>query len=90
MFVIQLFEESEKAGADKNIKKTITAEDRSAEDPYQVLVGDETANISPSEEVNDGKKVEKAPVKVDPESRGDKINFRDTAIEATAPVEEVR
>ncbi|XP_057482439.1 uncharacterized protein LOC130769223 isoform X8 [Actinidia eriantha] len=85
----ELFEESEKAGAGKNIKKTITAEDRSAEDPYQVLVGDETANISPSEEVNDGKKVEKAPVKVDPESRGDKINFRGTAIEATAPIEEV-
>ncbi|GFY87222.1 hypothetical protein Acr_05g0008610 [Actinidia rufa] len=86
----ELFEESEKAGADKNIKKTITAEDRSVEDPYQVLVGDETANISPPEEVNDGKKVEKAPVKVDPESRGDEINFRDTAIEATTPIEEVK
>ncbi|GFZ19043.1 hypothetical protein Acr_27g0007820 [Actinidia rufa] len=86
----ELFEESEKVVADKSIKKTFTAEDRSAEDPYQVLVGDETANISPSEEVNDGKKVEKAPVKVDPESRDDKINFRDTAIEATAPIEEVK
>ncbi|XP_057491381.1 uncharacterized protein LOC130777121 [Actinidia eriantha] len=86
----ELFEESEKAGADKNIKKSITAEDRSVEDPYQVLVGDETSNISPPEEVSDGKKVEKAPVKVDPESRGDEINFRDTAIEATTPIEEVK
>ncbi|CAL5325681.1 unnamed protein product [Camellia sinensis] len=85
----ELFEESEEAGEDKYIKETTTTEDKTFKDG-KVSVGDGTANVSPPEEAEDGKNIEKVPNRLDHENQGDETNFEDAATEATAPNKEFK
>ncbi|KAL7190334.1 hypothetical protein ACSBR2_022584 [Camellia fascicularis] len=85
----EMFEESEEAGEDKYIKETTTTEDQTFKDG-KVSVGDGTTNVSPPEEAEDGKNIEKVPNRLDRENQGDETNFEDAATEATAPIKEFK
>ncbi|KAA8548143.1 hypothetical protein F0562_004596 [Nyssa sinensis] len=83
----ELPRELEKAGVYKNIKETITGDDRAVKDTYQVSVGDGAVTES-LPEAKEAKKVEKASIEFNIENQGDETKCRDTVTEAMALSEE--
>lgn len=84
---IQVFEESQEAGADKSTEEEVTADDKG---PYQLSVGDEIANVTPPEEAKDGQNIQKIPNESELKSHGDETDSTDAATKAAAQIKEVR